>query len=257
MNIKNSSRNKPYEKKASPIKDNPIADEKLQKVLADYGVGSRRAMEVLIKQGRVTVNRRTAKIGMRVGKRDILTVNGSPIRQTTKIIAPRLLCYHKPPGKIVERGAENSAFADLPPPNGGRWINIGRLDVNSEGLLLFSTDGNFVQKLAHPKNGVEREYLARVDGSLSAVQIKAILEGVPIDGKPLQPIHFSLHTSAGGRNHWYRVILSEGRNRTVRRLFAHYDLQVGRLIRLRMGIYSLPRDLAAGRWRELTPPTES
>ena len=95
-----------------------------------------------------------------------------------------------------------------------------------------------------------------MDGSLSAVQIKQILEGVPIDGKPLQPLHFSLHASVGGRNHWYRVILSEGRNRTVRRLFAHFELQVGRLIRLRMGVYSLPRDLPAGRWRELMPPTE-
>jgi 23S rRNA pseudouridine2605 synthase len=230
-------------------------DEKLHKVLAALGIGSRRSVELLIEQGRVRVNGKVARIGMRVTPRASLTVNGQVVRR--RAATARLLCYHKPIGKMVERGADNSVFSDLPLVTGGRWVNIGRLDVNSEGLLLFSTDGELVQQMAHPRYAVEREYLARVDGELTPEQIKAINSGVLVDGKPLKPAHFSFHRSAEGRNQWYRVILTEGRNRAVRRLFLHVERQVSRLIRLRMGEFSLPRDLAAGHWRELVIDRES
>ena len=229
-------------------------DEKLQKALAACGIGSRRAMELLIQQGRVTVNRQTATLGMRVRPRDALAVEGRPIRRRTA--AAQWLCYHKPPGKIVERGAPNSVFADLPPTSAGRWINVGRLDVNSEGLLLFCTDGGEVQRLAHPRHAAEREYLARADGELTPPQIQQIQNGVEVDGRPLRPLLFELHEKTakpGGRNHWYRLVLSEGRNRIVRRLFAQFNLQVARLIRLRMGEFSLPRDLRPGKWRRISP----
>lgn len=228
----------------------PDTGEKLQKILAARGLGSRRDMEQLIQQGRVTVNRRPAVIGLRVSADDILAVDGQLLKK--QAAAFRLLSYHKPAGKITERGAAQSVFDDLPPVTGGRWINIGRLDVNSEGLLLFCTDGEWVEKLAHPRNEVEREYLARADGALTAAQIQKINAGVPINGKPLQPRYFAPHSATDkGRNHWYRLILTEGRNRAVRRLFAYFGLQVGRLIRLRMGAYRLPRDLPAGAWREV------
>lgn len=224
------------------------AGEKIQKILAACGAGSRRAVEEMIAQGRVTVNRRPAHIGARAGRNDVLAVDGRPVRRRS---APaRLIFYNKPLGKIVERGAANSVFADLPPPGTGRWINVGRLDVNSEGLLLFSTDGEEVERMAHPRNAVEREYLARVDGELTAAQVEEIRDGAVVDGKPLRPAYFGEHKKGEGRNCWYRVVLLEGRNRAVRRLFAHFGLQTARLIRIRMGDHELPRDLPPGGWRE-------
>ena len=225
--------------------------EKLHKVLAACGMGSRRSAEQLILQQRVSVNHKTAVVGMRVSSRDKILIDGKEVKISR---APsQLLCYHKPVGKIVERRATNSVFTDLPPCNEGRWINIGRLDVNSEGLLLFSTDGDMVEKIAHPRYEIEREYLARVDGLLTEVQIRNIQAGLSVDGKIMRPIKFDLYRPAGeGRNHWYRIILTEGRNRAIRRLFANFNLQVARLIRIRMGEYQLPRDLRAGQWALLT-----
>ncbi len=229
-----------------------ISGEKLQKILAASGAGSRRAAELLIAQGRVTVNGKKAAVGARAQNSDSLAVDGKLLRRPA---APaRFLCYHKPPGKIVERGAKDSVFADLPPVRDGRWINIGRLDVNSEGLLLFCTDGETANRIAHPRFAAAREYLARVDGALSESQIAQIKKGAMIGGKTLRPLEFAPHTSGSGRSRWYRVVLSEGRNRAVRRLFALFGLQVARLIRLRMGEYRLPRELPPGAWVEMPPP---
>ncbi|MGI9297906.1 MAG: pseudouridine synthase [Gammaproteobacteria bacterium] len=226
------------------------AGEKLQKILASRGVASRRAAEQLIAQGRVTVNRKPAALGARAATRDNIAVDGKSLPRAA---ASRMLYYHKPAGKIVERGAPDSVFADLPPPGGGRWINVGRLDVGSEGLLLFCTDGEIANKIAHPGYGAPREYLARADGALSSAQIAEIRGGIVMDGGRLQPSEFAAHREGGGRNRWYRVVLTEGRNRAVRRLFAHFGLQTLRLIRLRMGRHILPRDLPPGRWREISP----
>ena len=227
-------------------------DEKLQKTMAALGLGSRRTGEALIQAGRVSINGKTAHLGARIKASDVITIDGKVLARAGS--PARLLCYHKPIGKIVERGASNSVFADLPSLAVGRWVNIGRLDVNSEGLLLFSTDGDLVQRLAHPKHGVIRQYLARVDGTLSAEECEEIRRGVLVDHKPLRPVDFAPRPGTEGRNQWYRLSLTEGRNRAVRRLFAHFNRHVSRLIRLQMGDYSLPRDLYPGQWRELTPP---
>ena len=226
------------------------AGEKLQKILAARGVASRRAAERLIEQGRVTVNRRTAVLGARAGVRDNIAVDGDALPRGAA--ASRMLLYHKPAGRIVERGARDSVFDDLPPPDGGRWINVGRLDVNSEGLLLFCTDGDAANRLAHPGFAAQREYLARADGALSDAQIESVRAGIDIGGGPLRPAEFAPHRAGGGRRSWYRVVLTEGRNRAVRRLFAHFGLRVSRLIRLRMGRHILPRDLPPGGWREVS-----
>ena len=231
------------------------AGEKVHKILAARGAGSRRAVEKLIAEGRVTVNGKTAAVGARARAGDLLAADG-------KIIPPaaaevRMLCYNKPPGEIVERGAENSAFAKLPPVRRGRWINIGRLDVNSEGLLLFCTDGEIANRIAHPRHEALREYLARAGGALDGAQIAQIKKGITLGGKPLCPREFEPRPSGGGRNQWYRVVLAEGRNRAVRKLFAHFNLEVSRLIRVRMGEYRLPRGLRPGEWRELPPPEKA
>ena len=227
--------------------------EKVHKILADCGCGSRRAAEELIRQGRVSINRKVAVIGARARKGDLLAVDGKIVHRPTAT-TPRMICYHKPTGKIVERGAANSVFADLPAAGGGRWINIGRLDVNSEGLLLFCTDGAIAERLAHPRHMARREYLARVDGELSSKQMEEVRRGVVIGGKILRPLSFAEHTSSGGRNRWYRVALAEGRNRAVRKLFEYFGLETARLIRVQMGTYRLPRDLPVGEWREVPPP---
>ncbi|MBE8159093.1 MAG: rRNA pseudouridine synthase, partial [Betaproteobacteria bacterium] len=193
------------------------AGEKVQKILAARGAGSRRAVEQLIAQGRVTVNGETAATGARAGADDALAVDGQIFPRLDAAV--RLLCYHKPPGEIVERGANNSVFANLPPAGGGRWINIGRLDVNSEGLLLFCTDGAAVERIAHPRHAAVREYLARVDGVLSDAQIAEIKNGIMLDGKLLRPQEFEPHRSGEGRCRWHRIVLREGRNRAVRKLF--------------------------------------
>ena len=234
-------------RKTSASATNP-SGEKLQKILADRGAGSRRAAEQLILQGRVAVNRKIAILGARVAADSVIAVDGKPLPRV--VAKPRMLYYHKPAGKIVERGARDSVFADLPPARGGRWINVGRLDVNSEGLLLFCTDGAAANKIAHPNYAAQREYLARTDGALSPAQIGEIRAGIMLDGKPLCPAEFAPHRDAGGRNRWYRVVLAEGRNRAVRRLFAHFGLETLRLIRVRMGRHKLPRDLQPGEWRE-------
>lgn len=227
----------------------------MQKILAAHGVGSRRAVEEMILQGRITVNRKPAVIGARAGDKDTIMLDGKPLAR--RVVTKRLICYHKPVGKIVEHGAPNSVFADLPSANGGRWVNIGRLDVNSEGLLLFCTDGETAHRLAHPSFAEPREYLARVDGELSDDQIRQIRRGIILDGRRLRPSQFALHRDGSGRNHWYRTVLSEGRNRAVRKLFAHFGLQTARLIRVRMAGYQLPRDLPPGKWREMPPPTNA
>ena len=226
--------------------------EKIHKILADCGCGSRRAAEELIRQGRVSINRKVAVVGARARKKDSLAVDGKLVHRPD--VASRMICYHKPTGKIVERGATNSVFADLPTAGGGRWINIGRLDVNSEGLLLFCTNGAVAEKLAHPRHMARREYLARVDGELSSEQMEEARRGVFIGGKILRPLSLTPHTSSSGRNKWYRVAVAEGRNRAVRRLFEYFGYDTARLIRVQMGEYRLPRDLPAGSWREVSPP---
>ncbi len=235
-------------------RDASEATQKLQKVLADAGLGSRREMESWIEAGRVTVNGKTAALGDRVAPSDLVRVEGRLIR-TAEAPAPRVLMYHKPAGEIVSRDdpeGRPSVFSHLPSLHGGRWVAVGRLDFNTEGLLLFTTSGELANRLMHPRYEIEREYAVRVIGELEAEAILALTTGVELEDGPAK--FDDLQDEGGtGTNHWYRVKLHEGRNREVRRLFEAVGSTVSRLIRIRYGAVSLPKSLARGRRMELTP----
>jgi len=230
--------------------------EKLHKVLADAGIGSRRDMEELIIAGRVSVNGQPAHTGQRVMPTDQVRINGKPLqRRAPGGRTPRVLLYHKPSGEIVTQddpGERPTVFEKLPKVSGGRWVAVGRLDLNSEGLILFTTSGELANRLMHPRYEVEREYAVRVLGQLTDEQRQRLLDGVQLDDGPGR---FGKLEDAGGQgvNHWYRVALSEGRNREVRRLFEAVGLTVSRLIRIRYGAIQLPRTLSRGRFYELAP----
>lgn len=226
---------------------------KLHKVLADAGVGSRRDMEELIIAGRVSVNGEPAHIGQRVGSEDVVRVNGRLVQRPNASRPPRVILYHKPAGEIVTMDdPENRAtvFSRLPKMRTGKWVSIGRLDLNTEGLLIFTTSGDLANRLMHPRYGNEREYAVRVLGEMTDEQRKQLLTGVQLSDGPAQ---FGALDYIGGEgsNRWYRVTIQEGRNREVRRMFEAVDLLVSRLIRTRFGDVSLPRNLRRGRWEEL------
>jgi 23S rRNA pseudouridine2605 synthase len=231
--------------------------EKLHKVLADAGIGSRRDMEELILAGRVSVNGLPAHTGQRVMPTDQVRVNGKPLQLRMKALGkpPRVLLYHKPVGEIVSQDdpeGRPTVFDKLPKVSGGRWVAVGRLDFNTEGLLLFTTSGELANRLMHPRYEVEREYAVRVLGELTEEQMQKLREGIPLDDGPAR---FNKVEDAGGSgaNHWYRVTIAEGRNREVRRMFEQIGLEVSRLIRVRYGAVALPRSLSRGRYSELAP----
>src|SRR5882724_13147112 len=229
--------------------------EKLQKILAQAGLGSRRTMEEWIVAGRVSVNGEPAKLGMRVVEGDLVRAERRTIRVGEKIPAVRVLLYHKPEGEIVSREDPEqraNVFDKLPKLRGQKWIAIGRLDFNTEGLLIFTTSGDLANRLMHPRYEVEREYAVRVLGELSEEQKGRLLEGVELDDGIAK---FSRLEDAGGEgaNRWYRAVIAEGRNREVRRMFATVGLEVSRLIRIRYGAIQLPRSLPRGRYSELAP----
>lgn len=237
----------------------PVAEarpERLQKILAQAGVGSRREMEEWIAAGKITVNGEVAKIGQSVVPTDKVKIGGRliNIRFTGSARPPRVLMYHKPEGEIVSRDDPDgrpSVFAALPRIRGGRWITVGRLDFNTSGLLLFTTSGELANKLMHPSSELVREYAVRVLGELSPEAQKQLLEGVELeDGRA----SFASLEDAGGEgaNRWVRVTLFEGRNREVRRMFEAVGCTVSRLIRVRYGPFVLPPQLKRGRCRELS-----
>jgi 23S rRNA pseudouridine2605 synthase len=230
--------------------------ERLQKALAQAGVGSRREMEEWIAAGKVSVNGVIATIGQSVIPTDKVKIGGRliNIRFTgSSSRPPRVLMYHKPEGEIVSRDDPDgrpSVFAALPRIRGGRWINVGRLDFNTSGLLLFTTSGELANKLMHPSSEMVREYAVRVLGELTLEAHQQLLTGVQLEDGPAS---FSSLVDAGGEgaNRWYRVSLFEGRNREVRRMFEAVGCTVSRLIRVRYGPFSLPPQLKRGRCREL------
>jgi len=232
----------------------PEADSpKLHKVLAQAGLGSRLEMEQLILQGRISVNNEPAHIGQRIQYGDQVKINGKPIRYRIAPPPPRVIAYHKPVGEVVTHDDPQNrptVFRKLPRLQQGKWQSVGRLDLNTEGLLLFSSSGDLANQLMHPRFGLEREYAVRVLGALSAEEKKKLLEGVRLDDGMAQ---FGTIEEGGGEgsNCWYRVTISEGRNREVRRLFESVGHAVSRLIRIRYGAMVLPRGLKRGAWMEL------
>jgi 23S rRNA pseudouridine2605 synthase len=226
---------------------------KLHKVLAQAGIGSRRDMEQLIADGRVTVNGQPAHTGQRISFGDQIKIGGKPVKVRIVPPLPRVLAYHKPVGEVVTHDDPErrpTVFRRLPRLPQGKWQSVGRLDINTEGLLLFTNSGELAHQLMHPRFGVEREYAVRVLGTLDEEARETLLEGVEIDG---QRAAFKSIADGGGEgvNHWYRVIISEGRNREVRKLFDSVDLTVSRLIRIRYGCVVLPRGLKRGVYVDL------
>ena len=227
---------------------------KLQKVLADAGIGSRRDMEELILAGRVSVNGMPAHIGQRIGPNDQVRINGRMLQRKVAAMPPRVLLYHKPSGEISSRddpGHRPTVFGRLPRLKGARWVAVGRLDFNTEGLLIFTTSGDIANRLMHPRYGWEREYAVRILGRIDEAQARQLLDGVNLDDGVAR--FNSLEDVGGdGANHWYRVTLSEGRNREIRRIFDALGLVVSRLARIRFGPIGLPEGLARARYVELS-----
>ena len=226
---------------------------KLHKVLAQVGLGSRLEMEQLILEGRISVNNEPAHVGQRVQFGDQIKINGKPIRYRIAPPPIRVLAYHKPVGEVVTHDDPQNrptVFRRLPKLMGGKWQSVGRLDLNTEGLLLFTSSGDLANKLMHPRFGLEREYAVRVLGALSNVEKQRLLDGIQLeDGLAT---FGSIEDGGGeGANHWYRVTISEGRNREVRRMLEAVGHAVSRLIRIRYGAMMLPRGLKRGAWMEL------
>lgn len=226
---------------------------KLHKVLAEAGIGSRREMEELIIAGRVSVNGEPAHIGQRVGVKDLVKVNGRPVARLNTSKPPRIILYHKPAGEIVSHddpAGRATVFARLPKMRVGKWLSVGRLDLNTEGLLVLTTSGDLANRLMHPRYGAEREYAVRVLGELGEEQQAQLRDGVELEDGTAKFDSFE-YLGGEGSNRWYRVTLHEGRNREVRRLFEAVGVTVSRLIRTRFGEVVLPRNLRRGRWEEL------
>ncbi len=243
-------------KPAKPVRRDLTADDdapKLHKVLAEAGLGSRRDMEELIIAGRVSVNGEPAHIGQRILPTDQVRINGKLIQRRVSKRPPRVLIYHKPAGEIVSMDdpeGRPSVFDRLPTMKAGKWLAVGRLDFNTEGLLLFTTSGDLANRLMHPRYGIDREYAVRTLGELEEGMRQKLLAGVELeDGLA----NFSKIADGGGEgvNKWYRVIIGEGRNREVRRMFEAIGLTVSRLIRTRYGSMTLPSGLKRGRWEEM------
>ncbi|MCB1778158.1 MAG: pseudouridine synthase [Candidatus Competibacteraceae bacterium] len=227
--------------------------ERLQKFLARVGYGSRRQIEDWIRQGRITVNGVPAQLGVQVNGAERIVIDGQPLKVRAFGQRRRVLAYYKPVGEVTSRrdDAERpTVFERLPQLQDGRWIAVGRLDLNTQGLLLLTNDGELANRLMHPSSQIEREYAVRVLGEVTSVMLRQLRQGVPLDDGVA---HFDEIIAAGGpgANHWYHVILREGRNREVRRLWESQGVAVSRLIRVRYGPVSLRRGLHPGRWDEL------
>lgn len=222
--------------------------EKLQKVLARAGLGSRREIEGWITAQRLIVNGKTAQVGDRVTTKDEIRLDGRVIRYVAETPPTQVLCYHKPLGEVTSRRdseGRKTVFDRLPTVKGARWIAIGRLDLNTSGLLLFTTDGELANRLMHPSHELEREYAVRVLGKVDDAMLARLQEGVMlVDG--MAKFDRIVEAGGDGANHWYHVVLHEGRNREVRRLWESQGIQVSRLMRIRFGSIMLPKGLRMG-----------
>ena len=239
--------------RAKRLTTDQVGDERLQKVLAFSGWGSRREAETWIAEGRVTVNGKVAELGSRIKQGDEVRVDDKRVNLRWADRLPRIVIYHKQEGELVTRDdpqGRTTVFERLPKLASSKWIAIGRLDFNTSGLLLFTTSGDLANYMTHPSFEIEREYAVRVMGEITPEQMNEMTKGIQLeDGEA----HFDFIEDQGGEgiNHWYRVILREGRNREVRRMFEHYELTVSRLMRVRFGMFGLPARLKRGQFYEL------
>ena len=228
--------------------------ERLQKWLAGQGFGSRREIERWIEAGRITINDEPATLGIKVEGTERIAIDGKPVRRPKREAGRRVIMYHKPPGELCTRSdpeGRRTVFQSLPRVLGGRWISVGRLDYQTSGLLILTTDGELANRLMHPSSELQREYVVRALGELSDAQLQQLKTGVKLDDGPA---HFDeiVETRGEGANRSYRVVVSEGRNRIVRRLFEAVGCRVNRLMRVSYGPLALPRDLRPGKYRELS-----
>ena len=235
----------------------PEPTQRLHKLLALQGLGSRRDMEELIASGRVTVNGEIAKVGVGVTQYDIVRIDSHPVRLNFEAELPQVLIYHKPEGEIVSQDdpeGRASVFDKLPKIKQGKWIAIGRLDINTSGLLIFTNSGDLANRFMHPRYEVEREYAVRIFGELTEEQMGMLTQGIELEDGPAA---FDSISAQGGEgaNQWYQVILREGRNREVRRLFEAFQLPVSRLMRVRFGPVNLPPRVKRGQMLKLEQKT--
>ncbi len=228
--------------------------ERLQKVMAQSGHGSRRNIEILIAQGHLAINGQVAKLGDLVGPGDRVKLDGKLINLRFGSALPRVLLYHKPEGEICTRDdpeGRPTVFAKLPKVNNARWVSIGRLDFNTSGLLIFTTNGELANRLMHPRYEIEREYAVRLMGELTPEQVQLLTgDGVEIDGEKCRFVRL-VDRGGEGSNHWYHVVLTEGKNREVRRMFEAMGLMVSRLMRVRYGPVELPSFVKRGMMRDM------
>lgn len=248
-------------KRTGPKRDKGASDrtlehkpERLQKIMATAGLGSRRALEKRIKNGDIRINNSVANLGQLAAAGDMISMDGKDWKVVVAGNTQRNLVYNKPTGEVTTRSDQQgrkTVFDSLPRIRGARWIAVGRLDINTSGLLLMTTDGELAHAMMHPSNQVDREYACRIFGEVTPEQLKNLKEGVTLDDGPA---HFSDIVSSGGSegNHWFHVTILEGRNREVRRLWASQGLTVSRLKRVRYGAVFLPKRLHMGDWSELT-----
>ena len=232
-----------------------MTTERIQKVLARAGYGSRRGLEKMIKDGQVTVNGDVAKLGDKIAAGDTIRLEGGkPLSPKRLWQQPQqVILYNKPVGEVCTRNdpeGRRTIFQALPAPEEGRWVSVGRLDINTSGLIILTTDGELANKLMHPSNEMDREYAVRVLGEVTPEMMQNLRDGVELeDGKA----HFADIQEAGGEgaNHWYHVVIQEGRNRAVRRLWESQGVQVSRLMRVRYGTVIIPKQLKMGKWMML------
>lgn len=230
--------------------------ERIQKLFARAGLGSRREVERWIRDGEVRVNGKIASLGDRITMQDRVSLRGRPVKLAGKLDqACRVLVYHKPLGEIVSRNdpqGRPTVFKRLPRLESGRWIAVGRLDINTQGLLLLTNQGDLAHQLMHPSQSIDREYAVRVKGEISEATLQRLVNGVELEDG--QARFEDIHESGGeGANRWFHVVVAEGRNRLVRRLWESQECQVSRLIRVRYGPVVLPPGLPAGKTMELDP----
>jgi len=246
---------RPSRRPPSPrLPTSPRPAERLQKLLAAAGLGSRREIEGWIEAGRLRVNGEVATLGLRASAADRIELDGRTLELAQAPALPRVLAYHKPEGELVTRsdpGGRPTVFERLPPSPGRKWVAVGRLDLNTSGLLLFTDSGELAHRLMHPSYEIERVYAVRVHGGLNSAERTRLLAGMPLGDGTARFERIEPLGEGEGANRWYRVCLREGRNREVRRLIEAAGRQVSRLRRERYGPVELPRGLLPGQWREL------